>query len=207
MAKITIGGLFDEFGSANQAIDQLIELGIRRSQISVASEASTYKKPPGARPRSSTFKSVNLREVGRAVASGSIAKEVAPTGDLKKWLVESGMAKGASQKLVTAMRKGHTLVVLQVDEDQAKDALELFSGTHGSGGGITGFVPGGVVVSSGSPMFRKQLREQSREGEPPGPEESGTHGSGTGITGRHRSSGGGVGSAGGAHGPGKGIKD
>jgi hypothetical protein len=203
MAKIAIGGVFNQFGSASEAIDQLVEHGIRRSQISVASEASTYDRLSGSGGGSSRFKTVDLRGVGPSVAAGPVAREVTPTGDLKKWLEQVGMAKQTSQKMVTALRSGHTLVVLHVEEDQAEDALQLFSGTHGSGGGITG----GVAMSAGFPALRKQLRESQHSVKPPRPQGSGTHGSGGGITGRQRKRAGGSHTTGGTHGPGKGIED
>ena len=177
MERIMIGGLFDQFASANEIADQLIKRGFSRNQISIASEANTYRMHPQAKIESAAFKTLNIDEVGLAAVTGPVVAGVSQSGDLQEWLQQAGIPKRTSQRCVSAIRKGNTLVVIQVGEDQVDDVLELFSGTHGSGGGIGAYVPTNVIVASPSGTLRKFRNQARRQPEPPAPEEGGTHSS------------------------------
>jgi hypothetical protein len=199
MEKITIAGLFGQQTSADEILNELLRHGFNRNQISVACEANTYKTNPLKRRRLSAFESLEIREVGPSMVTGPAAEDVSASGDLQKWLQDAGISRKKSHQVVTGMREGGTLIVVQADEEEAKDALKLlrsaresggtiqdavqpYSGSHGSGGGIRKSVPDDLIMSSKSRLLRS-TEQRGRRGSGPQAPQGGGHTSGGGIKG------------------------
>ena len=120
------------------------------------------------------------------MAAGPLAKDIGAGGDIAKWLEQAGISKKKSKECLNAVRSGQTLLVLQVPEDQAEQAVARIRGRqvpgpepqggHTVGGGI-GESPA-MIMSSKSGVTRNVRRRGSRH---PDEELSGSHGSGSGI--------------------------
>ncbi|HRI49078.1 MAG TPA: YsnF/AvaK domain-containing protein [Pseudomonadota bacterium] len=114
----TIVGVFDDFAEAQKVVQELVEQGVPRSEISMVASADA-----SGRAGDSTLGAVNLQSGGSLMASGSFGKALGGTGAA---LTQFGLNADMARVYQDAVCKsGKVLVAVQASEDRLTSFSDL----------------------------------------------------------------------------------
>src|SRR5262245_58944984 len=127
MAK-TVIGLFDEFSKAQQVLQDLLDNGFRRGDISLIARQEESAPKPASEWAARTL---SIPGIGPVLATGPMAAALAsvsggPAADgLMNVLTDRGVPSDEARWYTEGVRQGDTLVLVETNDDDAERAADL----------------------------------------------------------------------------------